>query len=80
MVIVMNSTCIQYEGSRLEYTHVQLLANMHKIPYTIGKLQKVHIHLAPPNSRWINDIEFGEIEPVMNSRPCLSEKVWQLKL
>ena len=43
--IVMNSTCIQYEGSRPEYIHVQALENMHKTPYTMGKLQRVHIHL-----------------------------------
>ena len=44
-VSVMNSTCIHYEGSRPEYIHVQVLGNMHKTPYTTGKLQKIHIHL-----------------------------------
>ena len=43
--IVMNSTCIHYEGSRPEYIHVQVLGNMHKTPYTTGKLQKIHIHI-----------------------------------
>ena len=41
----MNSTCIHYEGSRPEYIHVQVLGNMHKTPYTTGKLRKIHIHL-----------------------------------
>jgi hypothetical protein len=77
----MNITCIQYEGSRSKYIHVQVLANMHKTPYTMDKLQKVHIHLiSPSNSRWINDTEFGEIEHVLNSCLCLSEEVCQLKL
>ena len=44
----MNSTCIHYEGSRFEYIHVQVLENMHKTPYTMGKLQDIHIHLTPP--------------------------------
>ena len=48
VVDVMNSTCIQYEGSRLEYIHVQALKNMHKTSYTMEKLQRVHIHLTPP--------------------------------
>ena len=65
---VMNSTCIHHEGSRPEYIHVQVLGNMHKTPYTMGKIQEIHIHLTPPsNSRWINDTEFGEIESVLNS-------------
>ena len=41
----MNSTCIHHEGSRPEYIHVQVLGNMHKTPYTMGKLQDTHIHL-----------------------------------
>ena len=41
----MDITCIQYEGSRPEYIHVQVLENMHKTPYTTGKLQRIHIHL-----------------------------------
>ena len=45
VIHVMNSTCIHYEGSRPEYIHVQVLGNMHKTPYTTGKLQKIHIHL-----------------------------------
>ena len=45
VVDVMNSTCIQYEGSRPEYIHVHALKNMRKTPYTMGKLQRVHIHL-----------------------------------
>jgi len=45
VIHVMNSTCIHYEGSRPEYIHVQVLGNMHKTPYTMGKLQSVHIHL-----------------------------------
>ena len=44
-VFVMNSTCIHHEGSRPEYIHVQALGNMHKTSYTMGKLQRVHIHL-----------------------------------
>ena len=44
----MDITCIQYEGSRPEYIHVQALGNMHKTPYIMGKLQRVHIHLTPP--------------------------------
>jgi hypothetical protein len=47
----MNSTCIQYEGSRPEYIHVQELANMHKTPYTMGKIQRVHIHLTLENDQ-----------------------------
>ena len=46
----MNSTCIQYEGSRSEYIHVQVLENMHKTPYTLGGLQSVHIHLTASTS------------------------------
>ena len=42
---VINNTCIHHEGSRPEYIHVQVLENMHKTPYTMGKLQSVHIHL-----------------------------------
>ena len=42
---VMNSTCIHYEVSRPKYIHVQVLGNMHKTPYTTGKLQKIHIYL-----------------------------------
>ena len=45
LISVMNSTCIQYEGSRAQYIHVQILGNMHKTPYTAEKLQKIHIHL-----------------------------------
>ena len=45
---VMNSTCIHYESSRPEYIHAQVLGNMHKTPYIMGKLQKIHIHLTPP--------------------------------
>ena len=41
----MDITCIQYEGSRPEYIHVHALGNMHKTLYTMGKLQKVYIHL-----------------------------------
>ena len=75
LVIVMNSTCIHHEDSRPKYIHVQVLGNMHKTPYTMGKLQDIHIHLTPPsNSRWINDTEFGEIEPVLNSGMCLLKK------
>ena len=48
----MNSTCIHYEGSRPGYIHVHVLKNMHKTPYTMGKLQKIHIHLtAPPQTQ-----------------------------
>ena len=45
VIHVMNSTCIHHEGSRPEYIHVQVLGNMHKTPYTMGKLQDTHIHL-----------------------------------
>ena len=44
----MNSTCIQYGGSRPEYMHIQVSGNIHKIRYTMGKLQSVHIHLTNP--------------------------------
>jgi len=77
----MNSTCIHHEGSRPEYIHIHVLRNIHKTPYTMGKLQDTHIHLTPPsNSRWINDTEFGEIEPVLNSGLCLRKEICQLKL
>ena len=41
----MNSTCIYHEDFRPKYIHVQILVNMHKTPYTMGKLQNIHIHL-----------------------------------
>ena len=41
---VMNSTCIHYEGYRPEYIHVQVLGNMHKTPYTMGKY-KIYIYI-----------------------------------
>jgi hypothetical protein len=34
---IMNSTCIQYEGSWPKYIYVQVISNMHKTPYTIGE-------------------------------------------
>ena len=36
---------------------------------------KRYIYIYPPNSRWINDTEFGEVEPVLNSGLCLSKKI-----
>ena len=80
VTFVMNSTCIHYEGSRSKYIHVQVLGNIHKTSYTTEKLQKIHIHLppSPPNSRWINDTEFGEVEHVLNSGLCLSKEICQL--
>jgi len=45
---VMNSTCIYHEGSRPKYIHVQVLGNMHKTSYTMGKIQEIHMHLTPP--------------------------------
>ena len=48
---VMNSTCIHHEGYRPEYIHVQVLGNMHKTPYTMGKLQDTHIYLTISSQR-----------------------------
>jgi len=77
----MNSTCIQYEGSRLEYIQVQELENMHKTPYRTRINTNICIHLTPPsNSRWINHIEFGEIKTMLLTSPCLCEEISQLKL
>ena len=60
VVDVMNSTCIQYEGSRLEYIQVQELENMHKTPYRTRINTNICIHLTPPsNSRWIKHTEFN---------------------
>ena len=38
---VMNSTCIQYEGCRPKYIHVQALGNMHKTPLHNGETTKI---------------------------------------